>query len=364
MKIAYVINSLEGGGAALPLPDIARALGRAGAEVRVLALTRRDGRARPPLDATGVPVAVRDGGERDHGAALLWLLDRLRAERTDVVWTSLTRATLLGQLAGRRLGRPVASWQHNAFLTPANRRLLRATRRLTTLWVADSGAVARLTAERLAVPAERLVTWPIFAADADAPQAVPWRPGEPIRLGSLGRLHPAKGYDVLLDALATLTGEGWTPPAPLRLAIAGEGAERAPLTERARALGVALELPGFTADPAAVLAGLHLYLQPSRREGFGIAAHQAMAAGLPVLASATGEMARSVVDGETGRLVPVGDPGALARALRALLESPERLRAMGARGRERVLALYGRDAFDARGAAALARLRALVPGLG
>ena len=363
LQVAYLINSLEGGGAALPLPDIARALARAGARMRVLALTRRDGRALAPLVAAGVPVEVREGGERDHGAALLWLIDRLRAAPTDVVWTSLTRATLLGQIAGRRLGRPVVSWQHNAFLKPANRRLLRATQRLSTLWVADSDAVARLTADRLAIPAERLVTWPIFAADADAPAGAPWRPGEPIRLGSLGRLHPAKGYDVLLDALARLWRQGWTPPAPLTLTIAGEGAERPALAEAARATGVTLDLPGFTPDPAAFLAALHLYLQPSRREGFGIAAHQAMVAGVPVLASATGELARSVLDGETGRLVPVQDPAALAEALRELLDAPERLHTMGARGRKRVLALYGRDAFDARGAAALERLRALVPAL-
>ena len=363
MRIAYVINSLEGGGAALPLPDIARALGAAGATIRVLALIRRDGRALAPLKAAGVAVEVRDGGERDHAAALAWLTSRLAAEPTDAVWTSLTRATLLGQLAARARGLPVVSWQHNAFLKPWNRRLLRATGGLTSLWVADSDAVARLTAERLRVARERLVTWPIFAADADAPQAAPWRPGEPIRLGSLGRLHPAKGYDLLLAALARLTTEGWSPPAPLTLTIAGEGDERGTLTAAAMEAGVDLRLPGFNPDPTAFLGGLHLYLQPSRREGFGIAAHQAMAASLPVLASATGQLASSVVDGVTGRLVPVGDVPALADALKTVLDRPGRLAEQGTAGRERVLALYGRTEFDRRGAAALDRLRALHPGL-
>ncbi len=359
VQIAYVINSLEGGGAALPLPDIAAALAQAGANVRVLALTLRDGRALEPLRRAGVPVEVRDGGERDHAAALRWLWRRLAAEPTDAVWTSLTRATLLGQLAGRAKKLPVVSWQHNAFLKPANRRLLRATAGLSSLWVADSDAVARLTAERLGVPDGRLVTWPIFAAGADARQAQPWRPGEPLRLGSLGRLHPAKGYDALLAAFASLHADGWAPPVPLRLTIAGEGAERDALAGQAADAGMALELPGFTADPAGFLATQHLYLQPSRREGFGIATHQAMAAGLPVLASMTGEMATTLLDRATGRLVPVGDVRALASALRELLSAPDELAAMGTAGRDRVLALYGRAAFDARGAAALDRLRAL-----
>lgn len=350
---------MEGGGAALPIPDIAAALDKAGAEMRVLALTGRNRRALEPLREANVPVEVRDGGESDHRAALRWLWERLGAEPTGAVWTSLTRATLLGQLAARARGLPVVSWQHNAFLKPANRQLLRTTQRLSTLWVADSDAVARLTAERLGVGPERLMTWPIHAADAQAPQATPWQPGKPLRLGSLGRLHRAKGYDVLLSALGRLRAEGWQAPGELRLTLWGEGGERDALLDAAHEAGVALDLPGFTDDPTRALATRHLYLQPSRREGFGIAAHQAMAAGLPVVASGVGEMANSVEDGVTGRLVPPGDPAALARALRELLAEPDRLADMGAAGRTRVLARYGRAAFEAGGAAVLDRLCAL-----
>lgn len=357
MRVAYVINSLEGGGAALPIPDIAHALRSAGARVRVLALTERNGRARAPIEAAGLSLRVYDdGGATDHPGALRWLRRELRREPTDVVWTSLTRATLLGQLAARSLGLPVVSWQHNAFLKPANRRLLRVTRRLSTLWVADSDAVAQLTVARLGVPPERLVTWPIFAADAEAPQAMPWRPGEALRIGSLGRLHPAKGYDVLLAAFARLTAEGWTAPVPLRLTIAGEGEQRSTLSAPP---GLELSLPGFTDSPAGFLADQNLYMQPSRREGFGIAAHQAMAAGLPVLACAVGELAHSVIDGVTGQLVPAEDTSALADALRNLLADPAGLVTMGAAGRERVLALYGRAAFNAGGAEVVERLRRL-----
>ncbi len=79
MRIFYVINSVEGGGAALPVPAVAKVLTGLGAKVEILALTRRDGRALPPMTRQGFEVHVREGGEKDHAAALAWL-DRRVAE--------------------------------------------------------------------------------------------------------------------------------------------------------------------------------------------------------------------------------------------------------------------------------------------
>lgn len=347
MRIAYVINSVEGGGAALPVPAIARVLRDAGAEVTILALARRDGRALGPMRAAELAVRVRDGARADHLAAARWLDAQIRDLRPTHLWTSLTRATLLGQAVGTWRRLPVVSWQHAAWLKPANLRLLRATWRRSALWVADSDAVARYAGERIGIAPDRLMRWPIFRADPDARQAKPWRPGEPVRIGSLGRLHPVKGYDVLADALARLPGG---PPA-ITTVVAGEGAERGRLAGR-------LALPGYADDPTGFLASLHLYVQPSRSEGFCVAAHEAMAAGLPVIASAVGEMARSIVPGVTGLLVPPGDAAALAEALTMLLREPARLAAMGAAARARIVARYGPDRFAAAGLAIIARLRA------
>ncbi len=354
IRIAYIINSVEGGGAALPVPDVTGVLRRGGAEVRVFALTRRDGRAIAPMEASGLQVSVRDGGEKDHLAALGWLDRQIAAARPTHLWTSLTRATLLGQIAGLRRGVPVVSWQHAAYLKPGNRRLLRALQPLSRLWVGDSDAVTRLTAERLKVPAGRLMQWSIFRADATAPQATPWQPGEPIRIGALGRLHPVKGYDVLIDALARLPDRG----TPIEVSIAGDGVERERLEARARARGVTtLRLAGYTADPRAYLAGLHIYVQPSRSEGFCVAAHEAMQAGLPVIASAVGQLPYSITEGETGALVPPGNAQALADALTALLAQPEQFVSMGARARSDVLHRFGPDRFEAAGLAILDRMR-------
>jgi glycosyltransferase involved in cell wall biosynthesis len=361
VRIAYVINSLEGGGAASPVPAVLGVMRDCGAQVKLFALARRDGRALPSIQAADISLAVRDGGLQDHVAALRWLGGAIRGYRPTHIWTSLTRATLLGQLIGLTQGVPVVSWQHAAYLRPANLRLLRGMRRLSSLWIADSHCVADLTAKRLLVPPDRLVTWPLFAADRAAPQACPWTAGEPLRLGSLGRLHRVKGYDVLIEALAMLDRQGFRASVPFTVTIAGEGSEREALTSAARAAGISsLSLQGFTDRPREFLAGLHLYLQPSRSEGLCIAAHEAMQAGLGTIVSAVGELPYSVENGITGRVVAPADPVALAEALALYLSDPGRTIAEGAMSRSRVLKRFGRLAFRRTGEEIFSRLDAMI----
>jgi glycosyltransferase involved in cell wall biosynthesis len=360
IRIAYVINSVEGGGAASPVPAVIGVLRDCGAEVRLFVLAPRDRRSLPPIEAAGIATEVREGGLHDHLGALRWLDRAIGRYRPTHIWTSLTRATLLGQLVGLKRRLPVVSWQHSVYLKPANLRMLRATRRLSQLWVGDSESVTALTAARLQVPAERLYTWSLFAADPNAPRARPWSPGEPLRLGSLGRLHRVKGYDVLIEALALLRSEGFRAPVPFTVTISGEGAQRDALTASAREAGLdMLSLPGFSDKPGEFLAGLHLYLQPSRSEGLCIAAHEAMQAGLGAIVSAVGQMPYTVEHGVSGLVVPPNDPRALAGALAEFLFDPARTVAAGAAARTRVLERFSRDAFRRAGEAIFSRLETL-----
>jgi glycosyltransferase involved in cell wall biosynthesis len=356
MRIAYVINSLEGGGAAAPVPAVVQLLQSRGCRVEILALTPRDLRGLPAIRDAGLKVTVRDGGQRDHLAAFRWLDQQILRMQPDLIWTSLTRATLLGQVVGQMHDIDVVSWQHAAYLKPANRWLLRARQRQSRLWLADSNNVAALTHRRLGIAQDRIAVWPLFAADSDAPRAVPWQPGQPIRIGSLGRLHRVKGYDVLIAALARLRSAGFVPPAPIEVAIAGDGGLHAELAAQAAQAGLSnVSFTGFT-EPRAFLAGLHLYVQPSRSEGLCIAAHEAMQAGLPVVASAVGEMPYTIADRVGGRVVRPGDADALATALAEMLAAPHRLKLMGRAARARVLELFGGDAFASAGSAALDRI--------
>jgi glycosyltransferase involved in cell wall biosynthesis len=360
LRVAYVINSLEGGGAAAPVPEVVRVLRGEGCVVRVLALSLRNGLAVGPLESAGVDWAVSPAGARQHLRAAAWVMRELRAFEPDLIWTSLTQATIIGQLAGAVLRRPVVSWQHNSYLKPSNLALLKAARGLAALWVADSETVAELTRRRLRLPADEVMAWPLFQA-RPAPSAAAWRPGETFRFGSLGRLHRNKGYDVLVEAAARLEAAPRAEWPAFTIEIAGEGAERAALEAQMRRLGVrSVRLAGFQTRPDQFLASLHAYLQPSRAEGLCIAAHEAMLAGLPVVAARVGEMPRTILAAEAGAVVPPEDPAALAQVMGRLLDDPAAGRAAGLRGAEEVARRFSPKHFDAAGAAVVRRVRETV----
>lgn len=361
MRILYLINGLNGGGAAFPVPELIATAQRHGDTVNVVALMPQDRRATERFDRAGLAWTLIGSGPTDLLPSFAKLLALLREERPDFIWTSLTRACVYGQIAGRLLGIPVLSWQHNAFLLRGNRLLLRITGRWAARWVADSEAVAAFTQETLGVAPALIDIWPIFRARDDAPQAVACAVAGRFRIGSLGRLHPNKRYEDLIDAAAWLRDQHPAAAQRLEILIGGEGPEAAALAARIARLGLDnVRLLGFIEQPVEFLAGLHGYVQPSHHEGMCIAAHEAMQAALPVVATPVGELRRSVVDGQTGFVVPVGDPPALAKALLALADDRTRAVQMGQASRARVIERFGAAAFDRSGYAVLDKMAAIV----
>jgi glycosyltransferase involved in cell wall biosynthesis len=148
----------------------------------------------------------------------------------------------------------------------------------------------------------------------------------------VGALEERKGHAVLLDALSMLADPR------LRVLCAGEGAARAALEARRAALGLddTVRFLGRVDDIATLLAAADLMVMPSHQEGLGVAALEAMAAGVPVIASRVGGLPEAVQDGETGILVPPGDAAALALAIARLAADRTLARCLGDRGAARV----------------------------
>jgi glycosyltransferase involved in cell wall biosynthesis len=149
----------------------------------------------------------------------------------------------------------------------------------------------------------------------------------------VGRLKKYKRVDLVLDAVAALAREG----IHVELLIAGEGDQRAALEARIRRLGVGdrVRLPGFVSESEKreALRTAWVHVLTSQKEGWGIANLEAAACGTPSVASDAPGLRESVVDRETGLLVPHGDVAALTDALRTLIGDPAMRERMGRQGR-------------------------------
>jgi glycosyltransferase involved in cell wall biosynthesis len=149
-------------------------------------------------------------------------------------------------------------------------------------------------------------------------------------------LEHRKGHAVLLAAARS--GAARTPD--LRYVFCGAGSEAAALEAMAADLGGVVRFAGFRRDVPACLAAADIVALPSLHEGLGVAALEAMAASKPVVASRVGGLGEVVIDGETGLLVPPGEPEALAAALERLAADPGLRARLAAAGRTRVLTHY------------------------
>jgi glycosyltransferase involved in cell wall biosynthesis len=177
--------------------------------------------------------------------------------------------------------------------------------------------------------------------------ATPFRDGvcSP-RIVAAGRLHPKKGFDVLIAALALLRDRGQA----FDCEIAGEGDERTKLEGliAKHELGGRVRLVGWRGDVSAFLATGDVFAFPSYQEGFPLVLLEAMAVGLPVVSAAIPGPVEMIADGVDGALVPPGDPDALAHALADVIANPGKAVVQGVAARAKVLADYGPQSLQRR----------------
>jgi glycosyltransferase involved in cell wall biosynthesis len=321
IRIGFVLPHLRPGGAERCVVNWLGALDRTRFRP-FLFLKRVDGAFLDLLPDDVTPVAL--GGAR---AARLpsAIASALAAARIDVAY-SATNAMNLALLAARTKAARIVS-EHTspaAYLAEAKLPLLRrlAMRRFYPRADAVAVPTERIAAElrtTLARPLATVVLPNPVIAGAPLPRRV--AQDGVFRILSAGRLVPAKGYDTLINAAALLTAQGLD----FRIDIRGEGVLRDDLRAQIAAAGLTerIEIAGYGAL-AAPMAAADLFVLASRREGFGNVVVEAMAAGLPVLATATDGPVGLIDDGITGWLVPSEDPPALATAIARIAVDPAR----------------------------------------
>ncbi len=345
MKLALITRRYPPliGGAEKVLSYLAPALAAEGAEVSVVtaAIPGREGiEADGPVPVVRLPTA----SARFVGT---WLYMRnlrrwLERHPTDLAYVSMLKHDAYVAVgAGRRQGFPVVLRPEGAG----------ATGDLAWQgWGRGGRAIGRRCREADAVVAiSPAVRAELLAAGYEADRihdipngvpvpAEPWRPHVQEHAVFVGRLAPEKGLDTLIDAWPIVLAD--RPGA--RLTLIGEGPERPALERRIdrHGLRASVAMPGASPDPTADLRAADLFVLPSREEGMSIALLEAMALGLPAVASAIPGNLALIAEGVHGRLTPPDDPGALARAILARWDDPDGSLAMAGAARLRVAEHY------------------------
>ncbi len=306
--------------------------------------------------AEGIPVVtIQKGGLIDR-PAIAAIATMLRSGQCDIVHAHNGRTRLSTAIALSQVGQgALVATQH--FMEPnhATQAGLKGTishyahrwvNRNVAHTIATSNAVRAALLQRGESTPERCSVIP-HGISAPLPAEPSERVSDRCDLGvksgqmlifCASRLEAEKGVDILAEAFATLAGEF---PNSVVL-VAGDGSQRPQLEALLRARGISdrFRLLGFRTDVQTLMARADIMVLPSLKEAFGLVLVEAMAAGLPVVATMSGGPAEIVIDGESGLLIALSDPAALANALRTLLTNPQQASRMGAAGRARFEGQY------------------------
>ena len=308
MRIAQIMLAHRLGGGEQVFIDLCGALASRGHEVLAIGAAESDA-----MDALDRRSDLQCARVRCHGTwdpLCRWAIGRLlRRFEPDVVQPHMGRASALGGAAARSSGYPTLAMLHTMIQLKYYRAI-----DLFVPTTTDQEAYLRENG----VSADRIERIPHFRSlEPVAAARAPRQTNGVVK--SLGRFMHKKGFDVLLHAVAHAAAQGST----FRLEIGGDGPERQSLKALARQLGIEdrTSFPGWVDDVAAFLADADLFVLPSRIEPFGIVILEAMACGVPIVATrVSGPL--ETLDEQTALLVPSDDPAAMAEAVMASFAAP------------------------------------------
>jgi len=337
-RVALFVPTMSGGGAEKVMVDLTRGFFERRIDLDIV-LVRKEG---PYVNQLPPVVSLVNLRARHTSSGIFALIRYLRRHKPEVILSAMNYANVI-VLVARALARMktrIVVTEHSTFSfwikDPPNLRthlMLRTLMRITypkaDAIVAVSRGVADDLVHSIGIPREkiRVIYNPIrlddILAKAKEPVDHPWfRSGEPAVILSVGRLHPHKDYPTLLRAFSLLRGK-----IKARLVILGEGKERPRLVSLAKELNIAedVDMPGFVENPYKFMAMAKVFVLSSKIEGFPKVLQEAIACGCPVVATDCPSGPREIFEVTgVGRLVPVGDPDSMAKAILEAMEKGEK----------------------------------------
>jgi sugar transferase (PEP-CTERM/EpsH1 system associated) len=357
LTVALVTSNLKGGGAEQCVVTLANQLYEHNWRPVVISLGV-SGALSARIRQEGIPVVALNKRQGNDPRMTLSLARVLRRLRVDVVhannWSTLMESMVGARLAGVR---SVVHTQHGLhFETRAsqhgpNLRARLVAQRLIARWLSHIVAVSPEVRQSLLaewqVPEDKVSvilngipfdSQPLARAERDARRRQLGFGHTDFIVGTMGFFRPVKDFPTLVQAMARVYANA--PQA--RLVFMGDGPGRADLEMLVRRMGLdhIVRFLGWRTDTAAILPCLDAFSLCSLSEGISLALLEAMAAGVPIVATRVGGNPLVVQDGETGWLVPPRTADVTADAILALLRDPMTRCAMGRQGRERAKTLF------------------------
>lgn len=360
LRVLHVIGGGEFGGAERHILNLTTAMKKDMVEVSVCCLF-----------ADPFVKVAREAGIRSHSVPMRHKMDfgivtKLRdliiEEEIDIVHTHGVRANLVGRLAARMAGVETVVTTVHSLLTQdypdlfsrlANNFIEKASRGLTTHFIAVSGGLQKALVQQ-GIPEKKITVIynglnpDLFRIEGSAGlwrQKAGFSPGVPL-VAIVGRLHPVKGHRYFLRAAAEILKER----TDVHFLVVGCGPERDSLEEYTGKLGISdhVTFTGFVSDVSELMPDLNLLIVPSLWEGFGLTALEAMAVGVPVVATSVGGLPEIVDHGTTGLLVPPADEAGLTRGIVWMLDHPQEAVEMAAAAKEVVEQKFSASAMARR----------------
>ncbi|MCX6078470.1 MAG: glycosyltransferase [Chloroflexi bacterium] len=356
MHIAQMLDTLDWGGAQMMQLFLVETLQPLGIEMTVISLMQSsDSPFEKKLREAGVDIVFFPFHQLFSPGSFIKLVNYLRQEKFDLIHAYLTYSNIVGPLAGRLTGTPtIASLRSSdfenksytvkrAFLETFTMRFL-ATRVMANGLAVEKYARHRLKDSRNVYTIPNAVDFARAIPDDERQQIRSEITGDLTRplVLTVGRLSAAKGFHDLIKAFAFVHTQ---VPAAV-LVIAGGGFLFDELKSHIEKLGLEEQiiLLGARADVPHLLAAADIYVNSSHREGTPVSVLEAMAAGLPVVATRVGENPY-LLDPDAGLLVAPHQPQALAAAIISLLNSEELRKKLGNSARERIQRSYSRETW-------------------
>lgn len=353
LPILYIVDGLRVGGAEKLIVTFAQELSHHPDTLTIVTLQRIVPAMLAAVEAAGAQVIPLHSKKLIDPFRFFRLWQLVRREHFAVIHTHLTAANILGGLVGRLTGTPVVTTLHSTRLSSQDHfyhgRLQDwVLSHLTTQvigvgWEVAVTHQARLGLDNLLVlPNAVALPPPLPAAERDRLRAELVGDSTAVILIAIGRLRSHKGFLDLLTAFA----EVHRACPQTRLLIAGQGPQEAELAAEITALGLdgkALLL-GLRHDIPNLLAASDIYASATHWEGLPVSMLEAMAAGLPSVVTAVGDVPQ-VMDETMGILLPPQQPEAFAQALRRMVETPAEWPCFGRAARQKVIDSYNADAW-------------------